>query len=57
MYSSRYSREISMKLEFFSTDFRKILNIKFYENPPNRRLTDLTKLVVAFRHFANAPNK
>jgi hypothetical protein len=47
----------------FSTDFRKkkSSNIKFYENPsivsrvvPCGR-TDMTKLIVAFRNFANAP--
>jgi len=54
-----------MKLEFFSTDFRNILNIKFNGNPfsGNRgvacgrtdRRTDMTKLIVALRNFANAP--
>jgi len=47
----------------FSTDFRQILpNIKFHENPSSWSLafqaggrTDITKLIVAFRNFANAP--
>jgi hypothetical protein len=61
----------------FSTDFWKILNVKFHENqssgsrvfPCGRadrrteerterqadRQTDMTKLIVAFRNFANVP--
>jgi hypothetical protein len=46
----------------FSTDFwKKALNIKFHQNPcseswvvPYRQM-DMTKLVVVFRNFANAP--
>jgi hypothetical protein len=51
----------------FSTDFRKITNIKFHENPSsgNRVVprvqtdgwTDMTKLIFAFRNFANALEK
>ena len=47
----------------FSTDFRKNLNIKFYQNPSigSRVIpcgeTDITKLIVAFRNFAIAPKK
>jgi len=56
--------------ETFSTDFPKFSNSKFHENPSsgNRvvpygltneqtdsRQTDVTKLIVIFRIFANAP--
>jgi len=50
----------------FSSDFQRTSNIKFHENPccGNRvalcgrtdRRTDMTKLTVAFRNFANAFN-
>ena len=57
----RYYFQISMKLEFSRQIFEKSSNIKFHENPssgsrvvPCRR-TDMTKLIVAFRNFANAP--
>jgi hypothetical protein len=69
MQSTRYSRQILMKLEFSRKIFEKFLNIKFYENPPswsrviprgrtdgrtkNRR--DIRKLIVTFHNFANAP--
>jgi len=43
--------------------FEKYINVKFHENPssgsravPCRR-TDTTKLIVAFRNFANAPKE
>ena len=52
------------------TDFEKYSSIKFHENPSigRRRLpcertggragaVDMTKLTVAYRNFANAPNK
>jgi hypothetical protein len=46
----------------FSTDFPKVLKIKFHESRPvGAELfhadgrTDMTKLIVAFRNFANAP--
>jgi hypothetical protein len=45
----------------FSTDLKKYSNIKFHENPssgscgPEYGQTDMTKLIVAFRNFANAP--
>jgi len=51
-----------MKLEFLRTNFRKMLNIKFHENPSNGSRvvacgrTEMMKLIVAFRNFANAPN-
>ena len=65
------SCHISIKLEFSEQIFEKYLSIKFYENPffgsrvfylrtvgrsdgiPTRK--DMTKLIVAFRNFANAP--
>jgi hypothetical protein len=54
-----------MKLEFLGQILGKKLNIKYNENPPSGsrvvpcgqtdRQTDVTKLIVAFRNFANAP--
>jgi hypothetical protein len=55
-----------MKLEFPGQTFQKYLNTKFHENSPmgaelfhaNRRTicrTDMTKLIVAFRNFADTP--
>jgi hypothetical protein len=49
-----------MKFEFFRQIFEKALNIKFNQNPSiGSRVpcgqTDMTKLIVAFRNFANAP--
>ena len=58
-----------MKLEFSGQSFDKYLNIKFHENSFSGSLvvpcgrtegdgrTDMTKLIVAFRSFANAPKK
>jgi hypothetical protein len=52
-----------MKFEFSGQIFEKVSNMKFYQNPSigNRvvpcRQTDMTKLIVAFRNFANAPKK
>jgi len=49
-----------MKLEFRRQIFEKYANIKFQENPSSgSRLfpcgqTDVAKLIVAFRNFANA---
>jgi hypothetical protein len=50
-----------MKFEFSRQIFEKSSNIKFHENlsggsrVPCER-TDMTKLIVPFRNFANAPN-
>jgi hypothetical protein len=54
-----------MKLEFSRQNFEKRSNIKFYPSPSSGsrvvpcgqadRRTDMTKLVVPFRNFANAP--
>jgi hypothetical protein len=51
----------------FSTDFRKYSEIKFSENPSGGsrvfpcgqtdRQTDIMKLIVAFRKFANPPKR
>ena len=61
MKSTRYSCRILMKFEFSQQIFEKSLNIKFYQNPSSGSLvvtcgqTAMTKLIVAFRNFANAP--
>jgi len=50
-----------MKLEFSRQIFEKFSNIKFHENPSSGSQvvpcvqTDMTKLIAAFRDFANAP--
>jgi hypothetical protein len=50
-----------MKFEFSRQIFEKVLNIRLYQSPSigSRivafRQTDMTKLIVAFRNFANAP--
>ena len=64
MLSTRYSRRILIKPEFSRPIFEKILNIKIHQIPSssNRvvprgqadRQTDMTKITVAFRNFANA---
>ena len=60
VWSTRYSCPILIKLEFSRQIFEKYSNIKFHENPfsgsrvfPCWR-TDMTKLKVTFRNFANA---
>jgi hypothetical protein len=57
-----YSCHILMELEFSQQIFEKYSNIKFHENlsSGNRHVqcsgqTDMTKLIVAFHNFANAP--
>jgi hypothetical protein len=71
MWSTRYSCQILTKLEFSRLVFEKYSNIKFHENlSSGSRVvpcgqtdgwmdgqTDMTKLVVAYRSFAKAPNK
>ena len=53
-----------MKLEFFRSSFeKKILNVKFHQNPSNKSQdvsweqtdgrTDIKKLIVDARNFAN----
>jgi hypothetical protein len=54
-----------MKLEFSRQIFEKSSNIKFNQNPLTgsrivtyervERQTDMTKLIVTFRNFVNAP--
>jgi hypothetical protein len=52
-----------MKLEISRLIFEKYSNINFHENPSSGshavpcELTDETKLLVAFRHFANMLKK
>jgi len=63
----RYSCQISMKLEFSRQIIEKYSNIKLHEilhresrvvaRLKTDRQTDMTKLIVAFRNFANAPTK
>ena len=59
--SDFYSCPIVTKLEFFPQIFEKYSNIKFYENPSSGSRvvpcgqTDMTKPIVAFRNFVNAP--
>jgi len=66
MQSTRYSRSVSIKLEFPELIFEKYSNIQFFENPSivsgvffmrsdGERERDVSKLIVAFRNFANAP--
>ena len=65
MLSTRYSCHILIKLEFSQQIFRKSSNIKCKENsssgsrvaPYGRKdgEANMTKLIVAFRDFANAP--
>ena len=51
------------KILIFSTDFRKVTNSTFHQNPSiGSRVvacgqTDVTKLIVAFRNFAKPPKK
>jgi hypothetical protein len=50
-----------MKLECFRHILERYSNIKFHENPSSGRRvvsygrTEMSKLIVAFRNFANAP--
>jgi hypothetical protein len=64
-YSSFY--QISFKPKFSRQNFEKYSNMKFHENPSierrvvhadgrRGRQTDMTKLIVTFRNFANAHN-
>jgi hypothetical protein len=53
-----------LKPEFSQQIFEKYSNIKFHENPSSGSRVfqadvrkDVTKLIVAFRNFANAPKK
>jgi len=65
MWSTRYSCQTFMKLEFSGQIFEKSSNTKCNKNPPILRAElfhvhrhtdgDTTKLIVDFRNFANAP--
>ena len=66
MFSNLYSFHILMKLEIFSTDFRKMLKFKLswksVEWEPScfmqtYRRTDMTKQIVAFCNYSKAPKK
>ena len=52
-----------MKFEFSRHILEKVLNIKFRQNPSSGSRvvpcgqTDMTKVIVAFRNFTNAPKK
>jgi hypothetical protein len=56
-----YSCLVLIEFEFSRHNFEKFSNIKFHENPFSRSRdvtggrTDMTKLIVAFRNFAKAP--
>ena len=63
IYSTLYFCQILVKLDFSRQTFEKHSNFRFHENPcsgsrafPYGR-RDWTKLMVAFRTFANAPNR
>jgi hypothetical protein len=67
MKSTRCFCQILLKFEFSQQIFEKVLEIKFHQNPSSgsrvvqfgqmNGRTDITKLVVAFRTFANAHKK
>jgi hypothetical protein len=64
---ARYSCQILMILQFSRHIFEKCFNIKFRENPSSGSRcvpcgrkggrTDMTKLIFAFRNFANTPKR
>ena len=63
-WCTRYSCPSLMKLESSRQTVEKCPNIKFHENQstgsrvvPCDRRTDITKLLVAVRNFANPPEK
>jgi hypothetical protein len=60
MYSDRYACQILMKVEFSRQTFRQVLKYKIswksvQWEPSCSMRTDVTKLKVAFRNFANSP--
>jgi hypothetical protein len=64
MYGTFYPCPIVMKVEFSRQIFGKSSNITFHEICPvgtelyhTDGWTDMTKLIVAFRSFAKAPNE
>jgi hypothetical protein len=62
--STRYSCHILMRIEISREFFAKHTFVKFLENGPigaeffhsDRKMDDITKLIIAFRNFANTPN-
>jgi hypothetical protein len=54
MQSTRYSCRIFMKLELYRQIFERRSKIKFHKKKVGAE-TDMTKLITAFRNFANAP--
>jgi len=71
VYSTRYSWQSLMNLEFPRHIFEKYSNIKIHENPPSKsrvvscemmekrsqRRTHMTVLLLAFCDFAKVPKK
>jgi hypothetical protein len=63
MCSTRYSCRDLTKLEFSRPIYETYSNVKFHGKPSGGKRvvlwgqTDMTKLSVAFRNFAKAPNK
>jgi len=65
MYSTGYSCPIFMKLGYSQQFFEKYPNVKFHKNSSGgsrvvpcgqtNGQTHMTKLIAAFRHFANVP--
>jgi len=61
MLSARYCCHILLTLEFSVQIFEKYSDIKFYEDPSSGSRvvpcgrTDMTKLIVAFCNYTNAP--
>jgi len=69
MLDTHFSCQVLAKIEISRHIFEKFSNIKFHENPSNgsrvfpfgrtdgqtERQTDMMKLIVDFRNFANAP--
>jgi hypothetical protein len=63
MHSARYSCQILMTLDLLQQIFEKLSDVKFHEDAFSGSrvdpcgLTDMTKFIVAFRSFWNAPKK
>jgi len=59
--STRYSCQILRKLEYCQQFFKKILEYQISSKSIHLELssmrTDITKLIVPFRNFANGPKK
>ena len=66
MENTHYSSQIVIKLEFSPQILEKYSKTKFHKNPSDRNqvvpcgqrdIPDMTKLIVAFRNLATAPNE